>query len=69
MWQCVCVCDYIHTLTHTNRKLPSWLELKNTLTTSLQRGNTPPKSVLDMTLNNLMVRLQSWKFGECGVTP
>ena len=30
----------------------------NTLTASLQRGNTPPMSVLDMTLNNPMVRLQ-----------
>ena len=36
----------------------SRLELQNTLTASLQKGKTPPKSVLDMTLNNLMVRLQ-----------
>ena len=28
----------------------------------------PPKSSLDMTLNNLMVRFQwCWSFGECGV--
>ena len=28
----------------------------------------PPTSVLDMTLNNLMVRFeQCWRFGECGV--
>ena len=28
----------------------------------------PPKSVLDMTLNDLMVRFQwCWSFGECGV--
>ena len=28
----------------------------------------PPTSVLDMTLNNLMVRFQQcWNFGECGV--
>ena len=28
----------------------------------------PPSSVLDMTLNNLMVRFQQcWSFGECGV--
>ena len=28
----------------------------------------PPTSVLDMTLNNLMVRFkQCWSFGECGV--
>ena len=32
--------------------------LQNTPTQSLQRGKTPPTSVLDMTLNNLMVRLQ-----------
>ena len=24
-------------------------------------------SVLDMTLNNLMAKLQAWRFGECGV--
>ena len=32
--------------------------LKNTQTASLEMGNTPLTSVLDMTLNNLMVRLQ-----------
>ena len=48
--------------------LPSRLGLKNTPTASLQRGKTPPTSVLDMTLNNLMVRFQQcWSFGECGV--
>ena len=36
----------------------NWLGLRDTLTASLQRGKTPPVSVLDMTLNNLMVRLQ-----------
>ena len=25
-------------------------------------------SVLDITLNNLMMRLQHWRFGDCGVT-
>ena len=30
---------------------------KNTLTAYLQRSKTAPTSVLDMTLNNLMVRL------------
>ena len=30
-------------------------------------GKTTPTSVLDMTLNNLMVRFQQcWSFGECG---
>ena len=37
---------------------PSRLELQNTQTASLQRGKTPPINVLDMTLSNLMVRLQ-----------
>ena len=39
----------------------SWLSLlglQNTLTVSLQRGKTPSMSVLDMTRNYLMVRLQ-----------
>ena len=38
--------------------LPSRLELQNTPTASLQRGKTPPTSVLIMTLNNLKVRFQ-----------
>ena len=33
-------------------------ELQNTLIASLQSGETTLMSVLDMTLNNLMVRLQ-----------
>ena len=37
---------------------PSQLGLQNTLTASLQKSKTRPTSVLDMTLNNLMVRLQ-----------
>ena len=50
---------------------PSRLELLNTLTASLLRGKTPPPtSVLNITLNNLMVRFQQhWSFGECGVPP
>ena len=46
------------------RLLPSQLGLQ------LCRGvrPPPPTSVLDMTLNNLMVRFQQcWSFGECGV--
>ena len=35
---------------------PSRLGLQNTLTAPLQRGKTPPTSVLDMTLDNLLVR-------------
>ena len=27
----------------------------------------PPTSVLDMALDNMIVRLQPWRFGECGV--
>ena len=34
------------------------IKKNNTLTASLQRGKAPPTSVLDMTLNNLMIRLQ-----------
>ena len=37
---------------------PSWLELQNTPTASMQRGKTSPTSVQVMTLNNLMVKLQ-----------
>ena len=35
-----------------------WLGPQNTPTASLQRSKTPPTSVLDMTLNNLMVKIQ-----------
>ena len=36
--------------------------------TTLQRSKTsPPTSVLDKTLNNLIVRVQPWSFGECRV--
>ena len=38
--------------------LPSRLGLRNTPTAPLQRGKTTPTSVLDMTLNNLMGRVQ-----------
>ena len=40
------------------------------LLTSLQRSKASHRTkALDMTLNNLMVRLQySWSFGECGVS-
>ena len=35
---------------------------------SLQRDNKPAMCVLDMILNNLMVRHQKcWSFGECGM--
>ena len=37
----------------------SWLSLSNTPTASLQRSKIPWTSVLDMTLNNLMVRLSN----------
>ena len=37
---------------------PSFLGLQKIPTDSLQRGKIPATSVLDMTLNNLMVRLQ-----------
>ena len=34
-----------------------------------RRVRPPPTSVLDMVLNNLIVRLQLWRFGECRSTP
>ena len=37
---------------------PVGWRLENTQTASLQRDKTPPTSVIGMTLNNLMVRLQ-----------
>ena len=41
--------------------LHDWVQsagLQNTQTASLQRGTTPPTSVLDLTLITLMMRLQ-----------
>ena len=47
---------------------PCRLRLQNTPTASLQRRKiTPPTNGLDMTLNNLIVRPQAWRFGECGI--
>ena len=47
---------------------PSWLGQENTPTAFLPRGKTPPPtSVLDITLNNLMMRLQYWSFEECEI--
>ena len=37
---------------------PSWLGVQKTNTAYLQRGKTPSMSILNMTLNNLKVRLQ-----------
>ena len=47
---------YLIHLCNPNRFWPNRLEI--TPTTSSLRGKTPPTSVLDMTLNNLIVRLQ-----------
>ena len=38
-------------------------------TECLQRGKTPTIECPAMTLNDLMVRLQSWSTGECNVYP
>ena len=46
------------TMTETKNRLPGRPGLQNIRTPSLQRGKTPPTSVLDMTQNNLMFRLQ-----------
>ena len=41
---------------------------QNTSTASLQKGKTSPMSVLNMTLNNLVMRLhECWSFKECRV--
>ena len=34
---------------------------------STEQYSPPPASVLDTTLNNVMVRLQPWRFRKCGV--
>ena len=45
-----------------------WQRPQNTPTASLQRSKTPTRSVLDMTLNNMMTNLKDcWSFGEWGV--
>ena len=44
-------------LDKTKLNWPIWLELQNAPTASLQRVKTSPTSVLDMILNNLIVRL------------
>ena len=71
----VCVLFYFNSLLifinlcHPNRLCPvSWGCRIHRL--HLCRGVRPrPTSVLDMTLNNLMVRFQQcWSFGECGVS-
>ena len=41
---------------------PIRLRLLNIPTASLQRGNNPPVSVLYVTLNYWIVRIQSWNF-------
>ena len=54
---------------HTEKKDPSRLGLKNTLTASLQKGKNPSLSVTDITVKHHMIKLQYWKFGKCGVSP
>ena len=63
MCVCVCVCVCVWRLIKSSDvcdeiKDVSWLGLSITPTAHLQRGKIPATSVLDMTLNNLMVRLQ-----------
>ena len=53
----IMICD-MSFLNFTFRQWPSRLGLQNTLTASLRRRKTPQMSVLVMTLNNLMVRLE-----------
>ena len=49
-----------------NENWPSRFGQQVTYIASPQRDKTPQTSVLDMTLNNLMMRLQwCWRFGKC----
>ena len=64
-WVCVDTIIWIYYM----EVWPSRLGQQNTQTSSLQKSKSPPTSVLDMILNNPMVRLQKcWSFGECGVS-
>ena len=68
---------HTHTYTHTHThwkgirwtEFNSWPRLFTFHIASLQDSNTsPPMNVLDMTLNNLMARLQQcWSFGKCRI--
>ena len=49
--------DYCLILSYLFR-LPNQLGLYNSPTASLRKGKSPPSSIQDMTLNNLMVKLQ-----------
>ena len=62
----VCICIYIHIYIYIYCSV-SWGSRIHRLHLC-RRVRPPPMSVLDMTLNNLMVRFQQcWSFGECGV--
>ena len=51
----------------SNIILSSQLGVENTPTASLQRGKTPLTSVLDMRLNNLMLRPEKSYTITCGI--
>ena len=71
---CVCVCSHLQIICEVTFVVITWncpvgwgCRIHRLL---LCRGirHPPSTSVLDMTLNNLMVRFQQcWSFGECGV--
>ena len=57
---------FIYSFNYVTFKLISWVRDRGWWTVEYTDCKTPPASVLDMTLNNLMVRFQ-WcrSFGEC----
>ena len=65
---CVCVCTNLSSPSSMRRIRPSKLGWLNTLTASLQKGKTSPKSVLDMTQNDLMVISVILELCECRLT-
>ena len=57
LWPGVIAPDRPLSMSQIEHTQSSWLGPQNIPTASLQRGKNPPSSVLDMTLNTLMVRL------------
>ena len=53
---------YIYVISHITHTFSwsSWLGLQNTPTKSLQRATTPPRNVLDTTINHSMVMPHQW---------
>ena len=69
LYMCVCkrIYIYIYIYTHTHTPTPAQLSvaIEYAAYISEESTNTYPTSVLDMILNHLMVRINSWNFREC----